>query len=240
MRILPVVRALALASVVAGFAPPASAQDSSGETRQAVVEAAQAEKVKTLQPYTETSFERLMTRFQDILDYRTVTWHPYFESAAHGSGLALGVGRVQHLSPYNFVDVRGSYSIYGYKRAEAEFAAPRLFDRRGQLSIVGGWRDATQVAFYGVGADTSVKDHSNYGFKEGYGSALLTVRPTRKLLMLRAGFEVARWSPEDARGTFRPVEAVYSPDSLPGLGTTTTYAHSQGTVGLDWRPAPGY
>ena len=49
------------------------------------------------------------------------------------------------------LDVRGSYTLLGYKRAEAEFVAPRLFNRRGALSVLGGWREATQVGFYGIG-----------------------------------------------------------------------------------------
>ena len=35
-------------------------------------------------------------------------------------------------------------SPLGYKRIEAEFMAPRLFNRRGSLSVIGGWREATQ------------------------------------------------------------------------------------------------
>src|SRR6185436_20452252 len=91
-----------------------------------------------------------------------------------------------------------------------------------------------------LGTDTSVDDRANYGFRHGYGSALLTVWPTRRFLMVRGGVEAARWSPEAARGSFPSVESVYTPVTLPGLGTTTTYIHTQGTVGFDWRPAPGY
>src|SRR5262249_20372352 len=101
-------RASSLAAALMCAAVPAAAQESDGDTRQAVVEAAQAEKVKTLQPYTETGFEQLMTRLQDILEYQTVKWHPFFQSAANGGGLPVGVGYVQHVSPFNFVDVRGS------------------------------------------------------------------------------------------------------------------------------------
>jgi surface antigen Omp85-like protein len=225
--------------ILAGSA--AAAQDSDPATRQSMVEAAQAAKVPTLQPYVQTSFERLMVRVEDVMLNRTVTWHPYFESAAHGGGLPIGAGYVVHVSPYNFVDVRGSYTVSGYKRAEAEFVAPRLFNRRGSLSVIGGWRDATQVAFYGLGPNSSIDDHAHYGFKEGYGSALLTVQPTRRYLMLRGGFEVARWSPETAQsGGVPTVESIYTPATLPGLGATTTFLHAQGTVGFDWRPAPGY
>jgi hypothetical protein len=240
MRILRLVGGLTLIFAVTCVARPAAAQEADSQTRRTVIEEAQADKVKILEPYTQTSFEHLMTRVQDILEYRTVTWHPFFQSAAHGSGLPVGVGYVKHVTPFNFVDVRGSYSVYGYKRAEAEFVAPRLFNRRGSLSITGGWGVATQVGFYGVGTDTSVNDRASYGFKEGYGSALLTVWPTRRLFMLGGGFELTRWSPDNARGSFRSVESAYTPETVPGLGSTTTYVHSQATIGLDWRPSPGY
>jgi hypothetical protein len=36
------------------------------------------------------------------------------------------------------------------------------------------------------------------------------------------------------------IEDVYTPETLPGVGATTTYLHSQGRVGLDWRQASGY
>ena len=36
------------------------------------------------------------------------------------------------------------------------------------------------------------------------------------------------------------VETVYTPATLPGLGAKPTYLHSQGTVGIDSRPSPGY
>ncbi len=175
-----------------------------------------------------------------MLVYRTVTWHPFFQSAAHGNGFPIGVGCMYHVSPYNYVDVRGSYSVTGYKRAEAEFLAPRLFDRRGQLSVIGGWGEATQVGFYGVGPNTSIANRAYYGFKDGYGSALLTVWPTRRLLMVRGGVELSQWSPERAGGGLTSVEQLYTPATLPGIAETTTYLHTQATIGFDWRPAPGY
>jgi hypothetical protein len=36
------------------------------------------------------------------------------------------------------------------------------------------------------------------------------------------------------------VDQVYTPSTLPGLGTQPVYLHSQGTIGLDSRPARGY
>jgi hypothetical protein len=238
MRTICLIRVCTLIGVLA--ASTAAAQQPEPETREALVEQAQADKVPTLQPYAVTTAERLMTRVEDILSNQTVTWHPWFQSAALGGGLPLGIGYLHHTGPYNYVDARGSYTVNGYKRAEAEFVAPRLFQRRATLSIVGGWRDATEVAFYGVGPNTSRDDHASYGFKQGYGSALLTVWPTWRFLMLRGGAELTQWSPEEATGVVAHVDKTYTPSTLPALGATTTYVHTHGTVAFDWRPAPGY
>jgi len=209
-------------------------------TRQAAIEQEQAEKVKTLQPYTPNKGERLANRIEEVLTRGVPKWHPFFDKAYSGGGFTLGLGYTHFVSSYNYVDVRGSYTIKGYKLAEAEFTAPRLFRRRGTLTLLGGWREATQVRFYGLGGDTSLDDRTDYSFKQPYGSASLEVRPTRRLLMLRGGLELSEWSQHPTKGTFASVETKYTPATLPGLGARATYLHSEGTVGLDWRTSPGY
>ena len=54
-----------------------------------------------------------------------------------------------------------------------------MFNRRAHLSVIGGWREATQVGFYGIGTNTSKDDRTNYLFQQPYGNALLTVFPAR-------------------------------------------------------------
>ena len=228
-----------IAVVVAGTAAPGAAQEPQAMTREAAIELLQTEKVNTLHPYELGKEERLLDRAEDLLTFG-LPWYPFLENAYAGGGFALGIGHAQHVSPYNVLDVRGSYTLSGYKRVEAEFIAPRLFHRRGALSVLGGWREATQVGFYGIGTDTSKDDRSNYDFREPHGSATLTVWPTRRLLMLRGGLEVSRWSLGPGKGAFPSVETIFTPESLPGLGTKTTYVHSEGTVGYDWRTSPGY
>jgi hypothetical protein len=233
-----------LAGSVAAQAPlsaePEGGQAAPAGTRQAAIEQEQAAKVPNLRPYKPNKVEAYFERFDAVLAGGTPRWHPFFESAYSGGGFTLGLGKITYLGAYNYIDLRGSYTITGYKRAEAEFVAPRLFNRRGHLSILGGWRDATQVGFYGVGTNTSVDDRSNYRFKQPYGSALLTVFPTRKVLMLRGGAEYSRWNLEPGEGTSPSVETIYTPATLPGLGAEVTYLHTQGTVGLDGRTSPGY
>jgi hypothetical protein len=218
----------------------AAPQSPPATTRQGAIEQEQAAKVPSLRPYTPTKAELFFQRLDSVLVGSALKWHPFLDSAYSGGGFTLGAGRANYVSGYNFIDLRGSYTIKNYKRAEVEFVAPRIFKRRGQLSVLGGWREATQVGFYGFGMDTSTDDRTNYLFQQPYGSALLTLFPTRRVLMLRGGAEFTRWSQKPGKGSFPSVETVYSPEELPGLGAKVTYLHTQGTIGLDWRAAPGY
>ena len=234
-------RFIVVAAVMNGAAGSVAAQEPEATTREATIEQVQMEKVKDLHPYVPGKTEALFNRAEDILVNGVPRWHPFFESAYYGGGFTLGAGYAHHVSPYNMLDVRGSYTILGYKRIEAEFTAPRLFHRRGSLTLLGGWREATQAAFYGFGMGTSLDNRVDFDFRQPYGSATLTLRPTRRLLLLRGGAELSQWSQRPAEGSsFPSVEHVYTPATLPGLGTKTTYLHSQGTVGLDSRTSPGY
>ncbi len=227
-----------ISSADADGAAPAQGSDSG--SRQAVIEQQQAAKDASLHAYAPNKAERIFQRVDTILEGGTLRWHPFLENAYSGGGFTLGVGHATYVSGYNYIDIRGSYTISGYKRAEAEFVAPRLFNRRGHLSAIGGWREATQVGFYGFGTNTSQDDRTNYLFRQPYANALLTLFPTRKVLMLRGGAEYMRWSQEPGEGNFPSVETEYTPATLPGLGAEITYLHTQGTVGIDWRTSPGY
>jgi hypothetical protein len=219
-------------------APPVQAPPAT--SRQAAIEQQQAAKVKALQPYRPNAGERIFDRLDVLLEGGGLRWHPFFESAYAGGGFTLGAGRRTFVSAYNSIDIRGSYTFSGYKRAEVEFVAPRMFRRRGHLSVLGGWREATQVGFFGIGNDTVKEDRTNYLFQQPYGSALLTVFPTRRVFMLRGGAEYTRWSQEPGEGRYPSVETRYTPAELPGLGAEVTYLHTQGTIGIDWRTSPGY
>jgi hypothetical protein len=227
-------------AMVLGATTTALAQTPEPETRQSILESAAAVKAASLQPYEVTLAEKVITRIEARFTGGTIRWHPYLQNAYRGGGFAAGAGYLFHTSSYTTLDVRGSYSVNAYKLAEAEFIAPRLFDRRGELKVLGGWRDATQVPFHGVGMSTSSADFVNYAFEQPYGSALLTVRPTRRLFMVRGGVEASRWDLRSGEGTSPSVEAIYPPESLPGLGATSSFLHSQATVGFDSRPSSGY
>jgi hypothetical protein len=203
--------------------------------RQAVLEGEQTQKSAVLEPYVPSKGERLIDRVENVFVYPTQTWHPFFENAYRGGGFAAGLGYMWHATSYSYVDIRGSYSIKSYKRAEIEFVSPRLFNRRGELSLLGGWRAATEVGFYGVGIDTSVDNRVNYGFERPYGGALLTGRPTRRLLLLRGGLDYSKWDLKSGTGG-TSIEDVYTPETLPGRRDHDLSAHQRPLDSTGGRP----
>jgi hypothetical protein len=230
-------------SAAAQAPAPADGEGAQGQppqTRQAAIEQEQAAKVPQLHPYRPNKGEQIFERVDTVLQGGMLRWHPFFENAYAGGGFTLGAGHLNYIGGYNTIDLRGSWTLKNYKRLEGEFVAPRLFNRRGRLSVLGGWREAPEVGFYGIGPDTSKDDRANYLFQQPYGSALLTVFPNRRIFMLRGGVEYSRWSQEPGTGTAPSVEEIYTPETLPGLGAKVTYLHTQGTVGLDGRESPGY
>jgi hypothetical protein len=210
-------------------------------TRAAQIAAQQAAKAKALRPPAPSRAEALVKKIEEQFISGSLNWHPFFENAYAGGGFTLGAGYAKFVSPYNTVDLRGSITFSGYKRIEAEYRAPRMFNRRGVLSVLGGWREATDVGFYGIGTpNTSVDDRANYSFRQPYLSAVLEVRPMRRALIVGGGLEYSQWDQGSGKGSAPSVEEVYTPDTLPGLGAKPTYLQPHATVAFDWRPAAGY
>ena len=229
--------------VACGVLPPAAVaqEQTPPATRTALIEQAQADNAAKAHPFEPGKAEATFNRVEDLFLTGRLKVHPYFESAYAGGGFTLGAGYLTHVSSYNLIDLRGSITFSGYKRIEAAFLAPRLFDRRGVLTAIGGWREATQVGFYGIGNETTSKDdRANYSFDQPYASVTLDVRPTRRYFVLSGGVEVAKWNQSGGSGNVPPVDEVYTPDTLPGLNTSPTYLHTQGTAAIDSRPSPGY
>jgi hypothetical protein len=116
-----------------------------------------------------------------------------------------------------------------------------LFKRRATWSTLAGWREATQVGFYGLGMSTSVDDRVNYRFQQPYASTRLDFRPTRGAFALSGGFEVSRWGQEPSTsGDEPPIDSRYTPGTLAGLDAQPVYLHTQGSAFIDTRPSPGY
>ncbi len=237
-----VARWAVVAALVFVIAPSAHAQPGTAEqTRAGVIAEQQKEKAGALEPYEPNKAEIWVKKLEEQFLSGDMNWHPFFTSAYGGGGFTLGAGYLTHVGDYDTLDVRGSYTFSNYKRIESEFIAPRLFGRRGRLAVLGGWREAPEVNFFGVGNDSTQEARSNYGFRQPYASATLDFRPTRRVFLLGGGVELSQWDqfPGQASG-FPSVDAIYTPDTLNGLNEAVTYLHTQGTVAIDTRPGAGY
>jgi hypothetical protein len=230
----------------AGAAQDVSPQEQNDQSaplagsRTASIEELQAEKAATLVPQKPGKAEEYVTRLSDVMLGGQMHWHAFFHNAYSGGGFTLGAGYTQFVSPNNTLDIRGSITFSGYKRIEAEFIAPNVFKRRATFSAIGGWREATQVGFYGFGMTSSVDARTNYSFQQPYASATLEVRPARNAFFVRGSLEATQWKQAPGSGDFPSVETVYTPQTLPGLGAQPVYLHTKATAGVDSRPAPGY
>jgi hypothetical protein len=231
----------ALLTAIAVAPVAAQTPDAAGaDTRAASIEEAETEKAADLHPYVPNKAEKYINYVETWLVNGGPVIHPFFDSAYSGGGFTVGAGYRRFLTGYDSVDIRGSITPSGYKRIEGEFLAPRIFGRRGRLSLLGGWREATAVGYYGTGTANTTNDRANYGFRQPYGAASISIRPTNGKLFVAGSVDVSQWEQTPGSGSAPSVEEVYTPQTLPGLGASPTYVHSQLGVGIDTRPSPGY
>ncbi|HUC76596.1 MAG TPA: hypothetical protein VMS04_14945, partial [Vicinamibacterales bacterium] len=162
-------------AVAAELTVPLEPQDQQAGSRAGLIEQDQARKAASLTAAKPTKVEAYVTRVYDAFLGGQMHWHAFFQNAYSGGGFTIGAGYLLFVSPSNTLDIRGSITPSGYKRIEAEFIAPGLFGRRATFSAIGGWREATQVGFYGFGMTSTVDARANYSFQQPYGSATIEV-----------------------------------------------------------------
>jgi len=221
--------------IVMGVAPAATAQELRADT----IAQAQAEKAKVLEPYRPSRAEEFVINLKNGFLSSPSGLYPLFGSVYSGGGLAAGAGFRQYYGDNTFWDLKGLYSIRGYKWIELSTDSIGLSRGRLNLHAAGGWRDLTQVAFYGLGTDAPNDGRVNFGLEERYVEAELDSRPL-KLIVLSVGTGYEEYDSKSARGKQRSIEDVFTPDTLPGVGEDPAFLHNRGRIGLDWRPASGY
>src|SRR3954466_2000941 len=183
-------RSAALITILAlSCAATAAAQDA--PSRATLIQQAEQARFEALTPAAPDKAEAYVARVSDAFLSGNMHLHAFWTNAYSGGGFTLGAGYLQHVGSYNLLDVRGSLTPSGYKRFEAQFFAPDVFRRRGTFSLLGGWRQATQVGFYGLGPTSKKESQVNYGFTQPYLSGTLEVFPAKKYLVVRGDIEVS-------------------------------------------------
>jgi hypothetical protein len=214
--------------------PPAWAQD----TREAEWAAEQARKAAELRQYEPSTAERWVTTIKhELLDLPSGVY-PYFASVYSGGGFTLGAGYRQFYGDRTHWDVKGLFSLKGYKYIEV--STDSWAHAQGRLDVHArvGWRDATAVAYYGLGIDTP-NVHANFRMKQLFVGGDLQARPAGRVV-LGAGLLYEDFTLAEGTGSSPSIEDSFTPDTAPGLGENLTYVHTTASGGIDWRPAAGY
>ena len=212
----------------------AAAQDSRAEE----IAAKQREKAAKAHPYQPTRFEKVMGRLEESFTSPPNGWYPAFGNVYSGGGFAVGPGFRQFYGRDAIFDLHGLYSIRGYKLVEASTRRPWHGRGRYEYELKGGWLDATQIAYYGIGMNQTA-DRGNYRLSRSYATFNAGMRPTRwTRLSGEVGFD--GFETKEGLGRAPSIETIYSPGTAPGLGASPSYLRTQATAAIDWRTSPSY
>jgi len=227
--------AVAVAALVAAAESTAGAQDSRAD----IIAQAQAEKAQHAAPYVPSRAEEIATQVQHRFFETPSGFYPWLDSVYGGGGFTLGAGYRDFSGDRTFWDVRGLYSMKSYKRLEVVTTSLGLAGDRVDLQAIGGWRDATQVAFYGLGADTTKDTKSNFGMQQFYAGAHARVRgPVKTVLGL--SLQLEDYLIKSGSGSSPSTENVFTPATAPGVDSDPAFLHTTIGGGFDTRPNADY
>ena len=210
------------------------------DSREALIAAEQADKATRLAPRAPSTADKMLRPVRGaLLETEPTGLYPYFDSAYSGGGFTLGVGYAQFMGDRARWNVVGLYSVKAYKRVEANVTAPGHFTGRLDLRARVGWRDATQVAYHGLGIDSPEELDVGFRMQQGYAGGDVTLRPERWLLF-RTGVSLEDYTIKDPTGDLISVKDVHTEATAPGIGINPFYVHTAASVGIDTRPAVDY
>ena len=213
----------------------ATAQD----TRAGEVAQKQEEKAAASHPYTPSRFEKVMTDLENSFVSPPSGIFPYFGSVYPGGGFTLGAGYRHFYAKEAVWEVKGLYSIKNYKNIEVGTRTPWNYAGRWATGVRAGWRDATQVGYYGLGEDTTKDDRANARIQWAYLVGELAFRPSSwTRLEAEVGYDDMK--DEGGSGSAPSIETVYNPTTAPGLFQHLKYIRTQGAAAIDWRVSPDY
>jgi hypothetical protein len=215
-------------------AASALAQDSRVES----IAELQAEKAARLAPYAPNRAELILSQVQNALTMAPNGFYPYFDSVYSGGGFTLGAGYRRYLGDRLNWNVQGLYSVKNYKLIELALHSPRPQSGRLDFRVVTGWRDATQVSYYGLGIE-SPDSRSAFGMQQGYAGGDLSFRPLRWTI-LTGGATYEAFALGDGSGSAPDIDDTFTGVTAPGLGDSPDFLHTMAAAAIDTRASPGY
>jgi hypothetical protein len=226
----------ALLAVLLSMVPAwAEAQD----TRASIIAEAQAIKAAQLAPYVPSKAERIAANMKERLFDTPNGFYPWFDSVYSGGGFTLGSGYRHYYGDQSSWSARGLFSAKAYKLAEVLTEGYAVGKGRMNLQAIAGWRDATQVSFYGVGGDTSPDAQANFQMSQAYAGVSAHI-PAVGPFAFDLGFRVEDFTLGGGHGSSPSIEQSYTTDTAPGLEADPTYLRLTMSGGIDSRPSAGY
>lgn len=216
------------------------------ETRAEALERERAERAKATAPYEPGAIERglLFVDEHRVLERLAGGLYGFYPSVGGfptGSGLGAGVGYRKSVLEHQWAfDAGTAASIRGYKVVRAATALPRLFDGRGGLGVVWHWRDSPQEDFFGLGADSTLADRTNYRLRGHEVEGYVTFRPWR---WLSAGSRFGILYADITPGTDTTLPAIgdrFTDETAPGLARAPRLGFHQVFLDVDYRNQPGH
>jgi hypothetical protein len=209
------------------------------ESRAGILAAQQAQKSEKSRPPEPDKVEAVIRRVERIFLEDPSGFYPYFSSVYHGGGLTLGAGYRKFYGDKTSWNIQGLYSFKNYKLIEGGTESKDHLRRRLSFGTKVGWRDATQVAYFGTGIQSSLDAVSRFRFQQTYADGHFLLKPVW-WIPVRGSVAYEHWNTLEGKGSDPSIETVYTPQTAPGLGADPSYLHSQLGVGIDWRQSPGY
>ena len=183
--------------------------------------------------------EKLLLKLKREFLEQPSGFYPVFASVYSGGGFTLGAGYRQFYGDRTFWDVKGLYSLTSYKLVEVSTHSLGHAGGRLDLHAGAGWRDATQVDYFGLGINSPTSGQSDYRMKQAYVAAGANGRAPGSIVYGAAvGYE--DYTLESGTGPGSSIEEVHTPATAPGLGANPAYLHTAASGGIDSRPSPGY
>jgi outer membrane protein assembly factor BamA len=205
-------------------------------TRAEEIARQQAEKSRQLKPNVPTGMEKTLDRLEQYLTDPS-TFYFTLRAPYPSSGPALGLAYRRAAGQARF-NIGGSYSMKGYKLANASLRFPNLSGGRFAFDTRARWTDATQVPFYGLGSDTVKAARVNYGLRILDLGARATFKPV-SWYRIGAGVGLQRFKDRLGAGTFPSIGTVGTP-AAPGAFDEARYTQLTAFTAIDTRQSPGY
>jgi len=199
----------------------------------------QDEKARDSHPPKFSKAEEMVRKAEAIFLVDPSGFFPAFDSVYQGGSVTLGAGYRRFYGDNTFWQIKGLYSVLNYKLIEGATVSRDRLKGRLTLGARAGWRDATQVAYYGIGQQSKVEDRANFRFQETYVDGGAVFRPRRPFL-IKGSLAYEHWNTLKGTGSDPSIETRYTSVTAPGLGSEPGYVHSELSSGIDWRQSPGY